>query len=197
MSGTFQAEDTLWAKGQGGMVQGGMETDFRVGRRRRHPHGDGIGFISCLFSLIWWSNQSLSLSFSVKCLLCFMFCWGCVWKRFISSWVQLQWKCPVWQIEELDYNPLSLKARAVAVTSNIPHCGGRTGGRCWYRAAGCVDLKIIWQHRAVLPSWLINVALRWALGVFSEEDLGRRYQGLPRQRSAGYRRWANIFYWKN
>lgn len=105
-----------------------------------------------------WSDEAVNLSLCLSLLnafylLCFV---GgvCVWKRFISSWVQLQWTCPVWQTEELDYNHLSLKARAVAVTSNIAPCGGRTGGKCWFRAAGCVDLKIIWKNRAVLPQMI-------------------------------------------
>ena len=56
---------------------------------------------------------------------------------------------------KLDYNHLSLQAGAVAEASDTPRCGGRTGGKCWFRAAGCVDLKIVWETRAVW-SQLIN-----------------------------------------
>ena len=43
---------------------------------------------------------------------------------------------------ELDDNHLSLRAGAVAAASDAPRCGGRTGGRRWLRAAGCLDLNI-------------------------------------------------------
>lgn len=145
---------------------------------------------------VWFDEAiDLSVSFSVKCLLCFMFCWGYMWERFISSWVQLQWKCPIWQIEELIYMHLSLKAGALAVTSDIPPFAGRTGGKWWFRAAGCADSKIIWKNRAVSLSWLINMVLTEPHGFAPRRTRMAQSGAAPVYKWAAYHL-VRIFLWK-
>ena len=184
MSTAFQAEDTLWAKAQGGM-------DFV---RRGEAGSTPMVMVSALFhACSIWLDEAINLPLFLR-RFCLIFCWGSVCVEGIHFQLGLaavKMSCLTdW---ELDDSHLPLRAGAVAALSDAPRCAGGPGGRRWLRAAGCPDLNIIWEPKACGPNWLINMAACPVLGVFSGENLGWRYRRLPRQRGTAYRRWVDIF----